>query len=439
MARTEKRKARTQVMVPDGAGGMLKLEDRRFEQGEWPIKFEIPATQEQAARWSRYLKWGCHKRGWSSSSFGQLERRENSGTITVVGNGAPQLDIVWEHKGDGPLKLRARLAASSRVLLADAEQFFHEVNSDCSAARTTALYVRGTLQYQGMPWCREHWLDDETRLAPPSLQDQLSLQNGARIVHIDALLPCVGEPDVPYMRQQMLDEVSLFLSMMMRIAVHLPQVGRAWVWTADGKGCEVRVLGYLEPDNPPSMPVRGTTKPVPLHPPVDPPLWQDVGEVSLRDDISTLWAAFRSLDAEHRLQFLQAAAKWQEALIHWQGRPSLSFALMAVSCEALKPASADQRQNCYDVIKALLGRQVVDELRHNPFPAQQVRSTHLHSGEFHGSELIMANFMRTYEDPSFRDAHRTMAKVTPSTIVEWLKRRGTFTMPPVKQSRTLPR
>jgi hypothetical protein len=43
-------------MVPDGAGGMLKLEDRRFEHGEWPIKFEIPATQEQAARWSRYRR-----------------------------------------------------------------------------------------------------------------------------------------------------------------------------------------------------------------------------------------------------------------------------------------------------------------------------------------------------------------------------------------------
>jgi hypothetical protein len=98
MAKTEKRKAKTQVMVPDGAGGMRKLEDRRFEQGDWPIRFEIPATQEQADKWSRYLKWGCHKRGWSSSSFGQLERRENSGTITVVGDGGPQLDIVWEHK-----------------------------------------------------------------------------------------------------------------------------------------------------------------------------------------------------------------------------------------------------------------------------------------------------------------------------------------------------
>ena len=161
-------------------------------------------------------------------------------------------------------------------------------------------------------------------------------------------------------------------------------------------------------------------------------------EVSLRDDISDLWCLFRSLDAELRLQFLQAAAKWQEALIHWQDRPSLSFALMAVSCEALKPPSADQRQNCYDIIEALLGKQVVDELRQNPFPAQQLRSTHLHSGEFHGPELIMANFMRTYEDPSFRDAHRTMAKVTHSAIVEWLKRRGTFTMPSLKQSRTRP-
>ena len=49
----------------------------------------------------------------------------------------------------------------------------------------------------------------------------------------------------------------------------------------------------------------------------------------------------------------------------------------------------------------------------------------------------MANFMRTYEDPSFREAHRTMAQVTPAAIVEWLKRRGTFKMPPVANPWTL--
>src|SRR5262249_18280212 len=127
------------------------------------------------------------------------------------------------------------------------------------------------------------------------------------------------------------------------------------------------------------------------------------------------------------------------ALIHWQDRPSLSFALMAVSCEALKPSDADQRQNCYDVVEALLGKPVADELRQHPFPAQQVRSTHLHSGEFHGSELIMANFMRTYQDPTFPEAHRKMAQITPATIIEWLKRRGGFKLPPVEKRLTLRR
>jgi hypothetical protein len=155
-----------------------------------------------------------------------------------------------------------------------------------------------------------------------------------------------------------------------------------------------------------------------------------VREVSLRDDISELWTSFRNLDTEHRLQFLQAAAKWQEAMIHWQDRPSLSFALMAVSCEALKPSGAHRRNNCYDIIEALLGKAVADGLRQNSWPAQHVRNTHLHIGEFHGSELMMTNFMRTYQDPSFLEAHRTMAQVTPGAIVEWLKRRGTFKMPP---------
>ena len=77
----------------------------------------------------------------------------------------------------------------------------------------------------------------------------------------------------------------------------------------------------------------------------------------------------------------------------------------------------------------MLGKAVADGLRQNPWPAQHVRSTHLHIGEFHGSELMMASFMGTYEDPSFREAHRTMAQVTPAAIVEWLKRRGTFEMP----------
>jgi hypothetical protein len=99
---------------------------------------------------------------------------------------------------------------------------------------------------------------------------------------------------------------------------------------------------------------------------------------------------------------------------------------MAVSCEALKPPDADDRRNCYDVVEALLGRDTLGQIRQNWFPAQHVRSTHLHRGEFHGSELMMMNFMSTYDDPSFREAHSAMARITPAAIVVWLKRQGGY-------------
>jgi hypothetical protein len=98
-----KRKSRMEIRVADGAGGMMKVEDRRFEKGKWPISFEVPVANEQADRWSRYLSWSCHRRGWTASKFGQVERAENSGTIAITANGKSQIDIVWEQKREGPL------------------------------------------------------------------------------------------------------------------------------------------------------------------------------------------------------------------------------------------------------------------------------------------------------------------------------------------------
>ncbi len=233
--------------------------------------------------------------------------------------------------------------------------------------------------------------------------------------------------------------MSSFLSVVMQCAVRLLDMGRVWTFTPDGTASEVHSLGYLEPANPLSMPVPGLLKQVPLHAQDDPPWSRPDNETSVRADISELWGLYRMLSEEQRLQFLQAAAKWQEAMIHWQDRPSLSFALMAVACEALKPSDADQRQNCYAVIEALLGKAAVDRIRQNHFPAQHVRSTHLHSGELHGSELMMLDFMRTYEDPSFREAHWEMARVTPAAITEWLRRRGVFALPSVDRQRPLRR
>jgi hypothetical protein len=56
---------------------------------------------------------------------------------------------------------------------------------------------------------------------------------------------------------------------------------------------------------------------------------------------------------------------------------------MVIACEALKPP--DDGRNCYAVIDALLGQEAVNRIRQSPFPAQNVRSTHLHTGEFHGA------------------------------------------------------
>jgi hypothetical protein len=416
-------------MVAGGAGGMMEVKDRRFERGDWPITFEIPVEREQADRWTRYLRAECHRRGWAVSSMGQLERPENSGSITIAAAGKPHVEMVWERKRNGAMKVKSRLAANADISASDAAQFYKEVNDACSAGKTEPIYVRGTLEYDGLAWRGEFWLDDKTRLAPPSLQDETATL-GPRIVHIDAMLDCIGEPDVSYARQQMLLEISTFLSVTTRNAFRLPAANRVWVWTADMKGCEVRHLGYLEPSNPLTMPVRGAVKEVPLYDPDNPPMGIDgtTNEISLRTDIADLWKLYRSLREEKRVQFLQAGAKWQEAIMHWQDRPSLSYTLMVIACEALKPSDADDRLNCYDAIETLLGRSAVDRVRQNPFPAQRIRSSHLHKGEFHSYELEMANFMPSYRDPSFDEAHREMFRVTPAVIIEWLKRRGTIQM-----------
>jgi len=131
-----KTKPKAILSVADGAGGMMEIKDRRFEKRDWPFKFEVAAEQEQADRWPRYLRAGCHRRGWASSALGQLERVENSGTITIIANGKPQLDVVWERKRDRPMKVRARLASSSNLSLSEAEQFFDEVNDSCGSAVT---------------------------------------------------------------------------------------------------------------------------------------------------------------------------------------------------------------------------------------------------------------------------------------------------------------
>ena len=147
-----KTKSKAVIMTADGTGGMARVEDRRFERGDWPISFNVPTEQDQADTWMRYFRAECHRRSWGSNSFGQLERRENSGSITVnIGPGTSQLAIAWERKRDGPLTVRARSLGTPEFPLSDARKFFDRINDQCRSRATEPLYCRGTLQYSGLP------------------------------------------------------------------------------------------------------------------------------------------------------------------------------------------------------------------------------------------------------------------------------------------------
>ena len=85
-----KAKPKAVVMVADGAGGMVQVQDRRFVAAGWPINFEVPT--EQADNWLTYLTAECGNRGWSSGGISQMEAKENSGGLTFNDRtGQPQL------------------------------------------------------------------------------------------------------------------------------------------------------------------------------------------------------------------------------------------------------------------------------------------------------------------------------------------------------------
>ena len=47
--------------------------------------------------------------------------------------------------------------------------------------------------------------------------------------------------------------------------------------------------------------------------------------------------------------------------------------------------------------------------------------------------------MSSYQDPSFDEARRELTRITPTAIIEWLKRGGEFPMAVRKRNKTLRR
>jgi hypothetical protein len=120
-----------------------------------------------------------------------------------------------------------------------------------------------------------------------------------------------------------------------------------------------------------------------------------------------------------------------------QDYQTTKFSLMVVACEALKPSSQEyRRHNIYDVVAALLGPPTAAVLRQDWFRPQEARSSHLHAGEFLGSEFVERAMLSSFIDPTFDQAFRTLWIVVAAALTEWLRRGGVLLMAPLDRRRT---
>jgi hypothetical protein len=420
---------------------MVQLHDRRF-QDNWPIRLQV--LKQAADNWMRYFSAACEEHGWSLSGLTQHERQEDSGTVTINKQATALITVVWERKRGGMMNIRARPEAPLELSLPDLQALLDQVVARCAARVTQEFFRWGCLEYEGLAWRGELWLDDKVRLGPPSRQDETALL-GPRVVLVSALVQAVSTRDAGYVFEKDLQELCAFLSVIMRTNVEHTNQRRTWTWEIGANGTTisgVRSLGYIEQHGPTQMPVRATVASVPLYSVTRPDnairgIDGMQTEIALPEDVFELWEHFRALDDQQRRKFLQVAAKWQEALMHWQERSTLSFALMVIACEALKPSNQQFNDHGIDdVVEALLGAPTAARLKHDWFRAHHIRSVHLHLGELRGSEFEIRTLLPSFYDPTFDEARRELFRVTNETIIQWLRRGGAFTLPVVSQSIT---
>jgi hypothetical protein len=298
-----------------------------------------------------------------------------------------------------------------------------------------------------LPWRGELWLGDSLRLGPPSQQDESALL-GPRYIVVDSQVEGIDWSDALSHFDVLLRETAVFLTVVLRTLVTVPENGkRDWTWTpgADGTvSCEVRQTGYFETKNPASMPTPGE-RPIPLRS-VSRPDWS-IGGITTSDseqcppeDIVSLWRTVSGLPPERRQEFLQSGSLYQLALTLFPKFRTASFAFLVAACEALKPEGNQFREhNAYDVIEALLGKVVADQLRSHPVRAQDVRSVHFHRGEFRADEFVPRYFLSSFDDPTFDEGLRHLARVASNAIIEWLKRGGAVVLQPARRRPTLKR
>src|SRR5262249_41395073 len=144
------------------------------------------------------------------------------------------------------------------------------INDHSRRRVTQQVHLRGQLEYEGLAFLGEVWLDDQVRLGPPSIQFDRTVLNAPRVIIVDAIIDIIARQDAPWRFEQLRQELAAFLSVV-AFTVRAQKEGRkAWTWVSDSMGkisdCSVRGLGYWESNYPQDMPARDLVPPVPLHP-----------------------------------------------------------------------------------------------------------------------------------------------------------------------------
>jgi len=416
---------------------MKTVKDMRFQKGPWYSErlFEPPF----ADNWLNYLTVVCNRRGLQCSGISQIDLDENSGTYTISPPGAtpqPELHVVWERKRQGPLSVRCQLSTPPAFDDALAKTILDEATSLCEAQHKEEFYCVGYIEYDGLPWRGEAWLQSGLRLGPPPQEYEDGLI-GPRALLVEAMVEGIDLMDARSGFRVLLRELSAFLSVAMRKTFRVPSRSskKRWVWDFDASGrAQYRVsqTGYSAAPPRNQLPLAAIDPPMPTYRAVRPDLEsRGIGanqrEQSVPDDLRDLWGRFTGLTAERRRQFLNVATMWQISGALAQDFETAAVAYLVAACEALKPADADRWANVYDVVEALLGSDIAEDLR-SKWQPQRIRNAHFHAGELRGREFARFLMMDTLDDRTLHLVHERTWLVTAACIVEWLRRDGALAM-----------
>lgn len=229
-----KKRSSAQIRVADGAGGMRPVVDLRFESGAWPFLFSIPAAE--AETWMAHLSAEVEERGWNSGGLSQMDATDNSGTISVhvlAGPDTPRLDIIWERPRGDSLYVKARPGGTPILSLDLAKQFIDAINERVRNRITSRAHRWDLLTYDGLPWRGELWLENDLRLGPPSKFPDALL--GPQIVIVDAIIEGIGHQGVVVNFQTRLQELRIFLAVILGIYAVPVRPAFGWVPRFDEK------------------------------------------------------------------------------------------------------------------------------------------------------------------------------------------------------------